>query len=151
MTCCRRRSPPTGTLLALGDYDAVTHFWTYPVPSASTPETGAQIIVDPVRYQTVNGLAFSPNGSYLAIAAGYPGELSIWNVASRSVISRLSIPDDQRAVGGLLPERQRRRRGRKGLRQDPALHRVSAIPAVRRRRERCVRFWASVDGGAGAK
>jgi WD40 repeat protein len=86
---------PSGTLLALGDYDAVTHFWTYPVPTASTPETGAQVITDPVLlYQTINGLAFSPNGSYLAVAAGYPGELSIWNVASRSVISRVSIPNE---------------------------------------------------------
>lgn len=83
---------PDGALLAFGDYDAVTRFWTYPIPSATTPTTGANIVIDPVNlYQTVNDLEFSPNGNYLAIAAGYPGDVSIWNVSSRIEMARYAL------------------------------------------------------------
>jgi WD40 repeat protein len=82
---------PTGTLLAFGDYDAVTRFWAYPVASATAPQSGAAITIDSTLLQVVRGLAFSPNGSYLAIAAGLPGEVSVWNVAARTVRSRFSI------------------------------------------------------------
>ena len=39
-------------------------------------------------YQTVNSIAFSPNGNFVAIAAGYPGDVSIWNVATRTEMYR---------------------------------------------------------------
>jgi len=85
---------PNGGLLALGDYDAVTKFWTYPIPSATAPTNGADIVIDrAMMYQTVNSVAFSPNGNYLAIAAGYPGDVSIWNVATRTEMYRYPLPD----------------------------------------------------------
>ena len=83
---------PNGALLALGDYNAVARFWAYPISGAATLPTGANIVIDPGDlYQTVNGMAFSPDGNYLAIAAGYPGDVSIWNVATRTEVSRYSI------------------------------------------------------------
>ena len=79
-------------MLAFGDYDAVTKFWAYPIPSAATPPMGANIVIDPVNlYQTVNGIAYSPNGNYVAIAAGYPGDVSIWNVSTRTEMARHAI------------------------------------------------------------
>jgi WD40 repeat protein len=83
---------PNGALLAVGDYDAVTRFWTYPVASATTLPTGANIVIDPTSQQIVRGLAFSPNGSYLAVAGGYSGDVSIWDVASRSELHRTAVP-----------------------------------------------------------
>jgi WD40 repeat protein len=86
---------PNGTLLAVGDGDSYTNFWNFPVPSATTPPTGAEISIGSTGSITDNvyGLAFSPNGTYIAITGGYnQGSVSIWNVASRSMVSRFNMP-----------------------------------------------------------
>lgn len=40
----------------------------------------------------IEGLAFSPNGTYLAVAAGdFSGSVSIWNAATRAQVARYAI------------------------------------------------------------
>ncbi len=80
---------PSGTLLALGDYFGRVWLSSYPTGAATIPTTSA-LIVDSDLYQGVQGVAFSPNGSYLAAAAdltkaGAPGTVTIWSVASKSL------------------------------------------------------------------
>ena len=57
--------------------------------SLTIPTTSA-LIVDSNLYQGVQGLAFSPNGSYLAAAADLteddaPGTVTIWSVAGKTL------------------------------------------------------------------
>lgn len=80
---------PSGTLLALGDYFGRVWLSSYPTGSATIPTTAA-LIIDSDLYQGIQGVAFSPNGSYLAAAADVtqaddPGTVTIWSVAGKSL------------------------------------------------------------------
>jgi WD40 repeat protein len=80
---------PAGTLLAFGDYFGRVWLSSYPTASATLPTTSA-LIVDSNLYQGVQGVDFSPSGSYLAAAAdetqdGAPGTVTIWSVAGKSL------------------------------------------------------------------
>ena len=82
-------------MLAVGDQDSFTRFWNFPVPSATTPPTGTAISIGSTGGITddVNGVAFSPNGMYVAITGGFDqGSVSIWNVATRTMVSRYNLP-----------------------------------------------------------
>ena len=86
---------PSSALLAVGDDDSFTRFWTFPVPSGTTLPTGTAITIGSTAGITDNvyGIAFSPNGTYLAITGGYnQGSVSIWNVATRTMVSRYNLP-----------------------------------------------------------
>jgi len=70
---------PDGTLLAAGGEDAAFDFWQQPF--TSTTPTGAPLAVG--GGSGINGLAFSPDGKYIAVAAGTIGrEVSFWSVAA---------------------------------------------------------------------
>jgi hypothetical protein len=85
---------PNGTLLAVGDTDSNVRFWNYPLATAVTPPTGATITIG----EPVLGVAFSPNGQHIAITGGVTtagsrqGSVSIWNVATRTMVSRFNLP-----------------------------------------------------------
>ena len=86
---------PNGTLLAVGDWDSFGWFWNFPVPSAVTPPTGTKISIGSTNDITdsIYGMAFSPNGQYIAITGGYnQGSVQIWNVSTRTMVSRFNLP-----------------------------------------------------------
>ena len=60
---------PTGTLLALGDDDGKVQFWTNPVSTPTASGTALTFATNG-NANGVNGLAWSRDGAYLAIAAG---------------------------------------------------------------------------------
>ena len=71
-------------------------FHDFPVTSA-TP-TGADITIG--ASDDVRTCAFSPNGSYVAVAGGRTqGSASIWGVTSRALTGRYNFTDDR--VNGL--------------------------------------------------
>jgi WD domain, G-beta repeat len=77
---------PTGTLLAMGDDDGKLQFWANPVSTTTT--TGAALtFATQGNANGVNGLAWSRDGAYLAIAAGSPfayGSASIYAYPART-------------------------------------------------------------------
>jgi WD40 repeat protein len=78
---------PSGALLATGGEDGVTSFWTVP-PAASPKPVGATITTqDNVQNsQGANGVAFSPDGRFVSIAAGsygVGGKVGLWDSAMR--------------------------------------------------------------------
>jgi WD40 repeat protein len=80
---------PDGRLLAVGDTEGNVRFWNFPIASATAPPTGATITIG----EAVYGLAFSPNGQHVAITGGTSqGNVSIWSVATRSMVSRFNLP-----------------------------------------------------------
>ena len=77
---------PTGTLLALGDDDGKVQFWTNPV-STTTASGTALTFATNGNANGVNGLAWSRDGAYLAVAAGSPfafGSASIYTYPGRT-------------------------------------------------------------------
>jgi WD40 repeat protein len=78
-----------GTLLAEGeDYGAV-RWWAYPI--TSTTPVGDMITF--AGGDSVSGLAFSPNGMYLALGgAFFNAQLSIYNVGTQAELARLAAP-----------------------------------------------------------
>ncbi len=77
---------PTGTLLAMGDDDGQLQFWANPV-STTTTSGAALMFATKGNANGVNGLAWSRDGAYLAIAAGSPfayGSTSIYAYPART-------------------------------------------------------------------
>ena len=70
---------PTGTLLAMGDDDGKLQFWTNPVSTTSPTGTALTFATDG-NANGVNGLAWTRDGAYLAIAAGSPFALGSTNI-----------------------------------------------------------------------
>jgi hypothetical protein len=77
---------PTGTLLALGDDDGELKFWANPV--SNTTATGTALaFATRGNVNAVDGLSWSRDGAYLAIAAGTPfsgGSASIYAYPARA-------------------------------------------------------------------
>jgi WD domain, G-beta repeat len=77
---------PTGTLLALGDDDGDLQFWANPVSNGSASGT-ALTFATKGNANAVDGLSWSRDGAYLAIAAGSPfagGSASIYAYPART-------------------------------------------------------------------
>ena len=77
---------PTGTLLAMGDDDGKLQFWANPV-STTTTSGAALTFATKGNANGVNGLAWSRDGAYLAVAAGSPfayGSASIYTYPARA-------------------------------------------------------------------
>jgi len=97
---------PDGSLLAAGGEDAAFNFWASPF--TATTMTGAPLTVAPDS--GVNGVAFSPDGEFVGVAAGSVGrEVSFWNVGSRTklasytpayVATSIAFAPDGRSVAG---------------------------------------------------
>ena len=97
---------PDGSLLAAGGEDATFNFWAAPFTSATM--TGAALTV--AADSGVNMIAFSPDGEFVAVAAGSVGrEVSFWNVGSRAklasytpgyVATAIAYSPDGRSVAG---------------------------------------------------
>jgi hypothetical protein len=86
---------PDGKLLAVGTADAVVHFWSFPFANMAA-SSGANLVLDADGsngYESVNGVAFSSNGLYLAVATGgynSGGAGSIWDVRARGQLGGIS-------------------------------------------------------------
>jgi WD40 repeat protein len=74
-----------GKLLAVGTTEGIARFWNIPITSM-TP-TGTSISVGSAN--TINEIAFSPGSDFVALAFGMQAE--IWNVATRTFVSRRAI------------------------------------------------------------
>ncbi len=84
---------PTGTLLAFGDDDGKVQFWTNPV-STTSPSGAALTLATKGNANGVNGLAWSRDGAYLAVAAGSPfayGSADIYTYPGRA-LSAMVLP-----------------------------------------------------------
>jgi len=79
---------PNGQLLAVGTSEGIVRFWNVPV--TSTAPTGTAISVGSTNI--VNSIAFSPGSDFVALGFGMQAE--IWNVATRTFVSRrtLTVP-----------------------------------------------------------
>ncbi len=87
---------PDGTLLALGQIDALARFYNFPV--TSTTPTGGDLTIG--NNDDVRGCAFSPNGTYLALVGGWQqGSASIFNVPQRTMTTRYNFLDSR--INGL--------------------------------------------------
>jgi len=76
-----------GTLLAVGEDYGGIRFWNLPLATSNTP-VGSTISF--AGGDTVGGLAFSPNGMYLAAGgAFFAGQLSIYSVATHTEVDRM--------------------------------------------------------------
>ena len=75
-----------GTLLAAGEDDGGLRFWSLPLGTSNTPIAPA---ITFAGADTVGGMAFSPNGMYLAAGgAFFAGQLSIYSVATHTEVDR---------------------------------------------------------------
>ncbi|HZL21675.1 MAG TPA: hypothetical protein VFG23_28345, partial [Polyangia bacterium] len=77
---------PTGTLLAVGDDDGELQFWPNPVSNGNASGT-ALAFATKGNVNGVDGLSWSRDGAYLAIAAGTPyfgGSASIYAYPART-------------------------------------------------------------------
>ena len=80
-----------GSLLAAGDDAGVVQFWPYPL--AGTTPTGNNLSF--AGGDVINALAFSPNGTYLAVGGGFfSKQLSIYTVTTRMEIDRTTPAAD---------------------------------------------------------
>jgi hypothetical protein len=85
------RFSANGSLVAAGDLDGIVRFWNYPLTGV-TP-TGTDITF--AGGDTVNDIAFSPNGMYVAIGGGFSvRQLSIYNLATRARIDGMEPAGD---------------------------------------------------------
>ena len=78
---------PTGTLLAMGDDAGKLQFWTNPV-STPTPSGAALTFATSANVNGVNGLSWSRDGAYIAIASGSwnaRGSTSIYAYPARTL------------------------------------------------------------------
>jgi hypothetical protein len=76
---------PNGRLLAVGTNEGIVRFWN--VPITSTAPSGTSISVG--SSNTIADIAFSPGSDFVALAFGRQAE--IWNVATRTFVSRRMI------------------------------------------------------------
>ena len=76
---------PNGRLLAVGTDEGIVRFWNLPI--ASTAPTGTPISVGSAN--RIADIAFSPGSDFVALAFGRQAE--IWNVATRTFVSRRMI------------------------------------------------------------
>ena len=75
-----------GTLLAVGEDYGGIRFWSLPLATTNTPIGSA---ISFAGGDTVGGVAFSPNGMYLAAGgAFFAGQLSIYGVATHTEVDR---------------------------------------------------------------
>jgi len=74
---------PDGQLLAGGADDGKVRFWAAPFTANAT--SGSSIALGSTGYAP-DGIAFSPFGTYMAIAFG--PEVDIWNATTRAFVSR---------------------------------------------------------------
>jgi WD40 repeat protein len=75
------RFSPTGSLLGVGGDDGVVRFWNIPLTSATPVGTP----ISNTTGGTINGLSFSPFGTYVAL--GYDYQVDVWNVTTRAKVS----------------------------------------------------------------
>ena len=76
---------PNGRLLAVGTDEGIARFWNLPI--ASTAPTGTSLSVG--SSNRIADIAFSPGSDFVALAFGRQAE--IWNVATRTFVSRRMI------------------------------------------------------------
>jgi WD40 repeat protein len=100
---------PDGSLLATGENFGAVRFWNYPPDAAPTPIGSA---INFANSDSVNDIAFSPNGQYLAVGgAFYSKRLSIYSVSthaevatvtpSADVVSLVFAPSGNAIIAGL--------------------------------------------------
>ena len=87
---------PNGRLLAVGTNEGIVRFWNIPV--TSTAPTGTSISVG--SSNIVADIAFSPGSDFVALAFGRQAE--IWNVATRTFVSRRTITVPAGATSNLV-------------------------------------------------
>jgi WD40 repeat protein len=78
---------PDGRLLAASNYSGRVAFWAIPLAGTLTP-TGASLMA--TNMASVYGLAFTPDGQWIGLAAS--NEASIWNVGTRARRGRFVPP-----------------------------------------------------------
>jgi len=76
---------PNGRLLAVGTDEGIVRFWNLPI--ASTAPAGISISVG--SSNRIEDIAFAPGSDFVALAFGMQTE--IWNVATRTFVSRRTI------------------------------------------------------------
>ena len=78
---------PDGTEMAAGGDDGVASFWSIP-PTDGTPDSPAITILDSQGdTEGINTIRYSPDGNYIAIAAG--DETSDWSIGIYDAVTRL--------------------------------------------------------------
>jgi len=84
---------PTGTQLAVGGYDSYVDIFNLPLTATSTPAISFSID-EPAHLEDVNGIAFSPDGRYVAIASGFSqGAVSVWDITTQTRVGRYPLLD----------------------------------------------------------
>ena len=106
----------------MGDDDGKAQFWTNPV---STPTTSGAALTFATNgnANSINGLAWSRDGAYLAVGAGSPfayGSASIYAYPARTQYAMV-LSTFYPASVAFFAERQRARHRRDRLRQSHAL------------------------------
>jgi hypothetical protein len=87
---------PDGKTFVLGETDAFARFYNFP-PTSTSP-TGTDITIG--NDDDIYACAFSPNGSYVALAGGFSqGSVSVWSTSGRTMTSRYNFVDNR--FGGL--------------------------------------------------
>ena len=100
-----------GKLLAAGNSSGQLMLWSYPITS-TTPTSPVVDVGTPTLSDDVNTIAFSPNGTVMAVGGGFFGSLSTWPIApprtnlatttlvSSDVLSIVFSPDGRAIIGG---------------------------------------------------
>jgi WD40 repeat protein len=85
---------PNGTQMATGGYDSFVNIWNYPLATASDAPAISFSVDEPARLEDVQGMAFSPNGRYLAVATGYntAGHAAIFDLTTKTLVGRFALP-----------------------------------------------------------
>jgi WD40 repeat protein len=84
---------PNGMQLALGGYDSYVDIFSLPLTATSAPVISFSVD-EPALLEDVNGIAWSPDGRYVAVASGFnTGAVSIWEVATKTRIGRYALQD----------------------------------------------------------
>src|SRR6185436_9806641 len=79
---------PNGTQLAVGGYDSFVDIFNLPLTATSTPAISFSVD-EPMHLEDVNGIAFSPDGRYVAVASGFnQGAVSIWDITTQTRVGR---------------------------------------------------------------